>query len=295
VRYRWSPKGRKHLGDVHIRDRIVDLAQQQGVESAGALGTFAVESLYDIHQGVRVVLKWGSNKGVIAGALAAGALLLVPALASAKDGKRRPPAVSVSFDRVTSFTPATADPRLAAEFANKTSIADFKFTPAAPKGRPSQIRVAIRARGADVAGGRIADLGSASANSAIGALAPASYNLGVAVGWRRFAVTGEVAKTRNSSLAFAGRESAVVGVNYSLNRRLTTRVAASAERIDGSRAPALGNEKGYAVDVGGAYSLTRNIAVTGGVRYKIEQDRVSAQKDERRDSQAVYVGTAFKF
>jgi hypothetical protein len=296
VRYRWSPKGRKHLGDVHIRDRIVDLAQQQGVESEGALGTFVVESLYDIHQGVRVVLKWGSNKGVIAGALAAGALLLVPAIASAKpEARKRPPAVSVSFDRVTSFTPATADPRLAAEFANKTSIADFKFTPAAPKGRPSQIRVAIRARGADVASGRTADLASASVNSAIGALAPASYNLGVAVGWRRFAVTGEVAKTRNSSLAFAGRESAVVGVNYSLNRRLTTRVAASAERTDGSRAPALGNEKGYAVDVGGAYSLTRNIAVTGGVRYKIEQDRVSAQKDERRDSQAVYVGTAFKF
>jgi hypothetical protein len=35
--------------------------------------------------------------------------------------------------------------------------------------------------------------------------------------------------------------------------------------------------------------------VTGGVRYKIEQDRVSAVNDERRDSQAVYVGTAFKF
>jgi len=241
------------------------------------------------------VLKWGKNKGAIAGALAAGALLLVPAIASAKpDSRKRPPAFSISFDRLTSFTPATADPRLAAEFANKASAADFKFTPAAPKGRPSQIRVAIRARGADVVSGRTADLASASANSAIGALAPASYNLGVAVGWRRFAVTGEVAKARTAGLAFAGRETAVVGVNYSLNRRLTTRVAASAERSD-NLAPALGREQGYAVDVGGAYSLTRNIAVTGGVRYKIEQDRVSAQKDERRDSQAVYVGTAFKF
>ena len=57
----------------------------------------------------------------------------------------------------------------------------------------------------------------------------------------------------------------------------------------------MGREQGYAVDVGGAFSLSRNIAVTGGVRYKIEQDRVSALKDERRDSQAVYLGTAFKF
>ncbi len=57
------------------------------------------------------MLKWGKHKGVIAAALAAGALLLVPAVATAKpDSKKRPPAVSISFDRVTSFTPATVDP-----------------------------------------------------------------------------------------------------------------------------------------------------------------------------------------
>ena len=242
------------------------------------------------------MLMWGKrSKRIAAAALAAGALILVPAIASAKpEPKKRPPAVSLSFDRVTSFTPASADPRLAAEFANKPSIADFKFTPAAPKGRPSQIRVAIRARGAEAVRGRSADLASAGVSSAVGALTPASYNLGVAVGWRRFAVTGEVGKSRSASLALPDRETAVVGVNYSL-KRFTGRVAASAERSDGERAAALGHDKGYAVDVGGAYNLTRNIAVTGGVRYKIEQDRVSALKDERRDSQAVYVGTAFKF
>jgi hypothetical protein len=242
------------------------------------------------------VLMRGKRKGrIAAAALAAGALILAPAIASAKpEPKKRPPAVSLSFDRVTSFTPASADPKLAAEFANKSSLADFKFTPAAPKGRPSQIRVAIRARGADAVRGRSADLASAGANSAIGALTPASYNLGVAVGWRRFAVTGEVGKSRSASLALGDRETAVVGVNYSL-KRFTGRVAASAERSDGNRPLALGDDKGYAVDVGGAYNLTRNLAVTGGVRYKIEQDRISAVKDERRDSQAVYVGTAFKF
>ncbi|HVL30203.1 MAG TPA: hypothetical protein VM326_05765 [Sphingomicrobium sp.] len=228
----------------------------------------------------------GKHSSKVAAALVAGAILLVPAIASAKpDPKKRPPAVSLSFDRVTSFTPASADPRLAAALASKPSVADFKFTPAAPKGRPSQIRVAIRARAADPAPGQ----------SALGALAPASYNLGVAIGWRRFAVTGEVGKSQAANLALGGKETAVVGVNYSLGKRLTTRVAASAERTDGTRAPALGLDEGYAVDVGGAYSLTRSIAVTGGVRYKIEQDRASALKDERRDSQAVYVGTAFKF
>lgn len=237
------------------------------------------------------MLKRGNHSTKVAAALVAGAMLLVPAIASAKpEAKKRPPAVSLSFDRVTSFTPASADPKLAAEFANKASAGNFKFTPAAPKGRPSQIRVAIRARAADPA----ARNDAAAASSAIGALAPASYNLGVAVGWRRFALTGEVGKTRTGSLALGGRETAVVGVNYSL-KKFTGRVAATAERADGTQAPALGRDQGYAVDVGGAYSLTRSIAVTGGVRYKIEQDRASAARDERRDSQAVYVGTAFKF
>lgn len=240
------------------------------------------------------MLKWGKRESKLAAALAAGALLLVPAIATAKpDPKKRPPAVSLSFDRVTSFTPATVDPKLAAEFSAKSPIADFKFTPAAPKGRPSQIRVAIRARGADVRTGRNADLASLNAGSAIGALTPASYNLGVAVGWRRFAVTGEIAKSRSPAIGLGGRETAIVGVNYSL-KRFTGRVAASAERT-ANNAPALVDERGYAVDVGGSFDISRRFAVTGGVRYKIEQDRVSALKDERRDSQAVYVGTAFKF
>ena len=41
--------------------------------------------------------------------------------------------------------------------------------------------------------------------------------------------------------------------------------------------------------------MTRRIAVTGGVRYNIERDRTALVNDNRRDSQAVYVGTAFKF
>jgi hypothetical protein len=35
--------------------------------------------------------------------------------------------------------------------------------------------------------------------------------------------------------------------------------------------------------------------VTGGVRYKIQHDRLEPLTDQRRDSQAVYIGTAFRF
>ena len=129
---------------------------------------------------------------------------------------------------------------------------------------------------------------------ATAALAPTTYNLGVAVGWRRFAVAGDVAKVKDADSALGGRESAVVGVSYSL-KRFTARAAVGAERGDGHALPALRKGDNVSLDLGGSYSLSRQIAVTGGVRYQIERDRISALNDDRRDSQAVYIGTAFKF
>ncbi len=84
------------------------------------------------------------------------------------------------------------------------------------------------------------------------------------------------------------------GVSYSI-KKFTGRVAVGADRPDGRRTAVLPDTSNYSVDLGGAYSVTRNIAVTGGVRYKIERDKLSTIADTRRDSQAVYVGTAFKF
>jgi hypothetical protein len=235
-----------------------------------------------------------SKSAKLAVAVAAVGLVLTPAIAAGQGAKKRPPAVSLSVDPISGFTPANADPKLAAALASRgTSLTDFKFTPAAPKGRSSQVRVAIRARAATPAKARMAD--AASAAAPVTALAPASYNLGVAVGWRRFAVAADVAKSKDANPALGGRESAAVGVSYSLGKRITTRLAVGAERGDGKALPALRKDDNVSVDVGGAYAITRNIAVTGGVRYRIDHERVSALKDDRRDSQAVYVGTAFKF
>jgi len=225
-------------------------------------------------------------------AIAAAGLVLTPAFA-ATSSKKRPAAVSLSFDSLSSFTPANADPKLAAALAGKSlSLTDFKFTPAPAKGRPSQVRVAIRAR---VNAPTQAEIAQASAPaSTLNPLTPSTYNLGVAVGWRRFAVSGDVAKVKDADPAIGGRESAIVGVSYSLSK-FTGRVAVGADRPDGKALPALRRGDTYSVDVGGSYSLSRRIALTGGVRYNVEKDRLSALQDNRRDSQAVYVGTAFKF
>lgn len=235
-----------------------------------------------------------SKRAGVLAAIAAGGLLLTPAFA-ANPSKKRPAAVSLSADPIFSFTPANADPKLAASIAGKgLSLTDFKFTPAPAKGRPSQVRVAIRARAAESGGNRLTDANAASAAGAASMLAPVSYNLGVAVGWRRFAVAGDVAKTKEAVPALGGRESAVVGVSYSL-KKFTGRVAVGAERSEGNPVPALRKNDNVSFDLGGSYSVSRRVALTGGVRYQIEHDRMAAIKDDRRDSQAVYIGTAFKF
>ncbi len=225
--------------------------------------------------------------------IAAAGVVLTPAFAVNMPAKKRAPAVALSFDPVSTFTPANADPKLAAALAGKgLALSDFKFTPAPAKGRPSQIRVAIRARVASPQ----PDLATAAVSTAaVNALTPTGYNLGVAVGWRRFAVSGDVAKVKSADPAIAGRESAVLGVSYSLNSRLSTRVAVGAERTTGSPVPALRRGDNVSVDVGSSYALSRHIALTGGVRYNIERDKLAPLQDDRRDSQAVYVGTAFKF
>jgi len=230
------------------------------------------------------------TSGKAAVLLAAAALVMTPAIGWAAAAKQRPPAISLSFDKISTFTPAGADPRLAAIFAGRApAIADFKFTPAAAQGRPSQVRVAVRASGAPTPA-RPVDVAVASS---VNNLTPAQYDLGLAVGWKRIAVAGDVARTSSPDPVIGTRETAVVGVSYNL-KKFTGRVAVGGERND-SRVAQLARPDSYSLDVGGAYNISRNIALTGGVRYKIERDQIPALAEDHRDSKAVYVGTAFKF
>jgi hypothetical protein len=237
-----------------------------------------------------VIGVWG-KKAMLGVAVSAAALLAVPAIALGGATKARPAPEALSFDRLTAFTPASADPRLAAAFAGRSaSIDDFKFTPAAAKGRPSQIRVAVRARGLAPAPGRPVEMATAPI---VTALTPAAFSLGAAVGWKRFALAGDINKISSPDSAIGDRKSAIVGVSYNL-KKFTGRVALGADRSNG-RIAALSQPDNVSVDVGAAYNLNRRIALTGGVRYRVDQNRVATLADQRRDSQAVYVGTAFKF
>ena len=61
------------------------------------------------------------------------------------------------------------------------------------------------------------------------------------------------------------------------------------------RSPRTFEQGDQQVDLGGSYRLTRNLKVTAGVRYSSDRDRLRPLTDGRQDSQAVYVGTQFRF
>lgn len=183
------------------------------------------------------------------------------------------------------FTPAAADPRLAAVFARGgLDTSGFRFTPTETRRDNRAVTVVVRARTNTV---RVA-----SAEPIVG-LAPIAYNLGAAIGWKRVAIAGDVSRVDMAGQP-GGREAADVTVSYA-GDRVSGRVKGVVDRPFSGIAPQLDREHSYALDVGGSYRLTRNLDVTAGVRYRTDRDRLMRLNDDRRDSQAVYVGTAFRF
>ena len=233
----------------------------------------------------------------IFGTMTAGITLLSlaalsPAVGASKNGISLQPSLTLGLrDGIGSFTPAATDARLAASLS-RTGLANtgFRFTPASSVRLNRSVTIAVRARSNGVDGqGSQGSLVAPLAST----LSPVAYNLGIAVGWKKFAVSGDMEKM---DIAGLGRRDAVdVGVSYT-NKRFSTRLQLGADRTTGPAPRAIGSGSGLSVDLGSSYSLTRNIDVTAGVRYRAERsDRLLPRSDNRRDSQAVYVGTAFRF
>ena len=234
--------------------------------------------------------------GIGLGALVALGFAVAPAAGASEDLAQRLTVKRASvFDHgLGAFTPASADPRLTALFARSgLDTSGFRFTPSDSRRDGSRaVTVAVRARTAR--GVAIVDRASPVAASTV-ALTPIAYNMGAAVSWHRFALSGDVSKVDLAG-APGSRESADVGVSYT-GKRFSGQVKAGADRPLANGPKLIEDAPAYLIDVGGSYSLTRRLDVTAGVRYKTERDRLTTQPNEsnRRDSQAVYIGTAFRF
>lgn len=233
--------------------------------------------------------------GFAAVALSAAALPALGAsdVASSAVAARR--ALTPVRSGIGTFTPAAADPKLAAVLARGgLPSGSFRFTPTEASRKGSRaVTVAVRARSSQSAeqAGRAAVASNTATTASVG-IAPIAYNLGVAVGWRRFALSTDVSRVDLAGRP-GSREAASVGVSYT-GRRASGQVRAAADRPLAG-ASALVEDPSVSLDVGGSYRLTRNLDVTAGVRYKSERERLERLEDNRRDSQAVYVGTAFRF
>ena len=222
-------------------------------------------------------------------ALAAALSLIASSatFAAARPGSAKPATVGRALGN---FTPASADPRLAMAFARSTTMTSgFRFTPASAAKTNRKVTVAVRARSTQ----SLPSTDRPASAGTLATIAPLAYNLGVSVGWRRFAVSGDMGET-NLGLVGGRRQAADLGLSYTA-KRWSTRLQVAAERPVGTAPRIVDSSESVALDVGGSYRLTRNIDVTAGVRYKSQRERLEPLKDNRRDSQAVYLGTAFRF
>lgn len=229
----------------------------------------------------------GFRMAIAAGVLVTAALSVAPAAGAAERDGARPVRRAPATRSTLVFTPAAADARLAAVFARGgLDNSGFRFTPADTGRDHRAVTVAVRARAVRP------DAARAVADAAT-ALVPVAYNLGVAVGWRRFGIAGDVRRVDMATQP-GGRDAADVTVTYA-GDRVTGRVKAIADRPYAAVAPRVETERSYSLDLGGSYRLARNLDLTAGLRYRTERDQLVRLDEKRRDSQAVYVGTAFRF
>lgn len=194
---------------------------------------------------------------------------------------------------IGSFTPVTADKRLARAYAQASTNArsqGFRFTPTVGSlsGRRS---ITIVVRAPDL--GDASDSRPAPSVSSIG-LGPVAYNLGAARGLSRFA-SEATGSSEADPLVPASALTLPRGFTIERRKRISTNVAVDGQPTASAVAASLAGEKHYAVDVASSYSVTRNLDVTAGIRYRDRQNRMAPLTDDARDSQAVYLGTTFKF
>jgi hypothetical protein len=227
--------------------------------------------------------------------LALIALFAAPVAAQGKARRHvRAPAVAAAAPAFNAFTPAAADPRLNSVLSwsglGGTTFNDgaFRFTPSGTNSSRRAITVAVRSRAVTR---QQAARTMALPNDS---LAPFAYSLGASIGWKRFALSGDVQKVDGGLLPI-GREAADLGLIFS-GKRWATELELAGERASGPRLPAAPDvEESFTVGLGGSYALSRRFNVTGGVRYKQQHEQIQSLTDDRRDSQTVYLGTTFKF
>jgi hypothetical protein len=199
------------------------------------------------------------------------------------------------------FTPASVDPKLAEFLAGRTTgtAQMLRFTPAgaAEHGKRS-LTVAVRvdddaAQAIQVRSAIAAAQDQMAASSVH--IVSTRYNLGLARGYQSFAQPTGLSK-KLSDTPIPDLSSFKPAPAARPETRFASHLALAREEKPGvspRTREALGEQS---VDLATSYRLTRNLDVSAGVRYSQEHDRIAPVAEPvPQDSQAVYIGTQFRF
>lgn len=243
--------------------------------------------------------KKGSHIGWLATGLAVSGLAMTPALAKVLSGDDTMVSLK-TLGSIGSFTVAGADPDLVAKYKLSAlrGNASFKFTPSGgTRDGERSVTVVVRQK-SDAVSIRENILAGISGSGVTSAakIAPVSYSLGSAKGLKSFAIPVKKLGNNLPDLSEIGSDRLLGDEDSGKKSRFNPRMSIDASAPINAAPRALdASQKDYTLDVGGSYSLTRNLDVTAGVRINNERDRMAPLTDNRQDSQAVYVGTQFRF
>ena len=240
--------------------------------------------------------KW--QGGITAALLCAGAATLVaaPSAGLALAGMNGTSA-STAHSSFLPFTPASVDPRLAKLMAERGDAAGLMpFTPAGSATRSGHsITVAVRIDGSAAQLVSVRSARAATQDQLSGSalrIASTRYNLGLSRGYQSFAqapaLSTSLSEAAIPDLTVFKPSEGVKSKPSRFNARLEVEEESGAVRSGSAL-----NDQTF--DLGGSYRVTRNLDVTAGVRYSQDRDRMAPLTNGKQDSQAVYVGTQFRF
>lgn len=249
----------------------------------------------------------GGLRAIPALLAAAGIVVTAPVAGAAAVGSLIPSAPSLGAGYLP-FTPANIDPALARRVAATLGVEGLRFTPASRTQRGE--RVVTMAVRVDQATARaitvrrtLADGAPGRRNAALAGMPlvePTRYNLGSARGFQSFAAPAPKALAlpegiRDIAMPDLASYRPDSGAKTGKPSRFQPRIAFE-DGVDTGRSPRTLEGAGeQSVDVGGAYRVTRNLAVTAGVRVSQDRNRIAPLTDGVEDDKAVYVGTQFRF
>jgi hypothetical protein len=248
-------------------------------------------------------IQGSARSGVTAGMLLAGAVCLlalpsaVLAITTSFDPDIAAPAAGERMAPIDDEAPAALSRPIPMRSLAKGQL--FPFTPAGSPNRPDRsVTVAVRvspSEAQDITVQRMRKNQNGDGDAGLLRIAPTVFSLGVSRGYKSFSQhIVPPSEDRTGKWPDVGRFSIAPG-DEGDSARFNPRIVIEEKQKAGQAPRTFASDLDERVDVGGSYRVTERIDVTAGVRYSAGRDRLLPLTDGKQDSQAVYVGTQFRF